>query len=99
MARGASPSLIVMDLSMPRMDGIDAAREMRLVKELRDVPILFVTAHGELGMDLFMRAGELGGAPIEYLPKPIDNAQLVETIRRLTREDNTPIRDGAPRRK
>ena len=78
-----TPSLVVMDLSMPRMDGIDAAREMRKDERLRQVPIVFVTAHGAMGMELFGRAAELGGGPVEYLPKPVDNRQLVDLIRRL----------------
>jgi CheY-like chemotaxis protein len=77
------PSLVVMDLSMPKMDGIDAAREIRSHEAFRGVPILFVTAHGDMGMDLFARAADMPGVPVEYLPKPFDNVRLIETIRGL----------------
>lgn len=83
-ARREEPALVVMDLSMPRMDGIDAAREMRRDERLREIPILFVTAHGEMGMDLYAQVAELGGGTLEYLPKPVDRFQLAELIRSLT---------------
>ena len=47
------PDLIVLDLSMPLIDGISAAKEIRESRRLRGIPILFMTAHGRLGISLF----------------------------------------------
>jgi CheY-like chemotaxis protein len=82
--RREAPSLVMMDLSMPHMDGIDAAREMRRDDRLKGIPILFVTAHGDMGMDLYARSTELEGGAVEYLPKPVDNYQLMDLVRSLT---------------
>lgn len=73
------PALILMDLSMPVIDGFTAARRVREHEHLRDIPILFVTAHGELGIELYQDLNTLEGGKIEYLPKPID-VQLLESL-------------------
>lgn len=73
------PALILMDLSMPLIDGFTTARRIREQQHLRAVPILFVTAHGELGIELYQHLNTLEGGRIEYLPKPVD-VQLLESL-------------------
>lgn len=75
------PSIVFMDLSMPGMNGIDAARHIRQDAALGSVPIVFLTAHGDYGIRLF-RESELMNSrgPFEYLTKPLDPSLLAEIL-------------------
>ena len=66
-----SPDLILMDMAMPVMDGLDSSRAIRRHAALHDVPIVAVTAYGEFYED---RAQEAGCTDI--LQKPIDFTRL-----------------------
>jgi len=78
--RRRCPDLILMDLHMPRMDGLTAARKIRECRELcRDVPMVAVTAYHVYGMK---EAAEEAGCDA-YVAKPIDQAQFERTLRRL----------------
>jgi CheY-like chemotaxis protein len=86
-AQHARPDLILMDLNMPVMDGNAAAEQIRRRQELNDVPIVFISAHGDLGIKLFSDLNKFGAGPIEYLTKSFevqkpfgDMAQLAELI-------------------
>jgi len=71
------PDLILMDLAMPVLDGVNSTRAMRDHKELAGIPILGITAYGEFYKD---RAREAG---CDYvLDKPIDFAELDNLIQR-----------------
>jgi CheY-like chemotaxis protein len=72
-----APDLILMDIAMPVMDGIDSARTIRRHKELNGVPIVAVTAYGEF---YSQRARKAGCADV--LQKPIDFAQLKPIVER-----------------
>ena len=66
------PTIILMDLSLPKLDGLAATREIRRHKGLRDVPILAVSAHdGDES-----RAAALEAGCDDYVTKPIDFDQL-----------------------
>ena len=79
-ARRSCPDLIIMDLNMPRMDGLEAARRVRELKgECDGVPIVAITAHDVYGIEEAAR--EAGCAA--YLPKPVDFDELDRTLRRL----------------
>lgn len=74
------PSLILMDLSMPGMDGIEAARRIRR-KAAGNVPIVFLTAHGNYGIRLFGESELIDSQePFEYLTKPLDLSLLDEIL-------------------
>ena len=81
LAEEIQPALILMDLSLPLLDGKHAAEQIRQHPSLRGVPIIFVTAFGQLGMDLYSTVDSLGDGPIEYLTKPSDFCQLGELVR------------------
>jgi two-component system, cell cycle response regulator DivK len=82
------PALIIMDINMPIIDGFTAARRIRQQEHLRQVPIVFITAHGALGIELFQEhLNTLEGGPIEYLPKPIDKHLLDDLIKRMKLDD------------
>ena len=73
LARSEEPDVAVLDVKMPRLDGIDAAR--RILDE-RPVPIVLVTAYGE--RELVARAVEAG--VFGYLVKPFKETDLLPAI-------------------
>ena len=82
------PHLIIMDVMMPEMDGIEACEKIRILPELRDTIITFLTARGE---DYSQVAGFEAGAD-DYITKPIKPKVLVSKIKSLLRRlnDATP---------
>jgi CheY-like chemotaxis protein len=84
LAQQIQPALILMDLSMPVLDGRLAAEQIRQEPALRGVPIIFISGFGELGMDLYLSIDSLGYGPVEYLAKPLcDFPELTKLIRTL----------------
>lgn len=73
------PDLILMDIAMPVMDGIDSTRTIRRHAELNGVPIVAVTAYGEFYSQRAKNAG-----CIDVIQKPIDFGQLKPMIERYT---------------
>jgi two-component system cell cycle response regulator DivK len=73
------PNLILMDISMPRLDGLGATRRIRENTALRNIPIIAVTAFGTEG---FQRAAYDVGVS-GYLTKPLDFARMHQLIARL----------------
>jgi CheY-like chemotaxis protein len=73
------PNLILMDISMPTLDGLGATRRIRDDEELRDVPIIAVTAFGTEG---FQRAAYDVGVS-GYITKPINLERMHQLIARL----------------
>src|SRR5258708_2731099 len=78
-ARAIGPNLILMDISMPRLDGLGATRKIREIDQLREVPIIAITAFDTEG---FKRAAYDVGVS-GYLTKPIDFDRLHQLIGRL----------------
>jgi len=79
LAQAESPSLILMDLSLPVIDGLAATRLIRKVPELESTPIIAVSAHDT--SDFQSEAIEAGCNT--YVTKPIDFAALEELIAEL----------------
>jgi CheY-like chemotaxis protein len=71
-ATSECPDLIIMDLSMPVMDGFGAVRLLREVPEVREVPVIACTAHDTSTHRLQAMAVGFN----EFLPKPIDFTKL-----------------------
>ena len=78
-ARDESPHLILMDLSLPVIDGLAATRLIRKLPELKSTPIIAVSAHDT--SDFQAEAMEAGCN--SYVTKPIDFNELEELIRHL----------------
>ena len=78
-ARRARPDLIIMDLNMPVMDGLQATRHLRHAPELTRVPIVAITAFDTLGM----KEAALEAGCTEYIVKPIDFEQLEKRVASL----------------
>jgi CheY-like chemotaxis protein len=72
------PDLILMDIAMPVMDGIQAATAIRQHEELADVPIVAVTAYGEFYEE---RALDVGYDAV--VQKPLDLSQLQPLVQKF----------------
>lgn len=80
-AKKEKPHLIILDVMMPEMDGIEACEQIRKVPELSDTIITFLTARGE---DYSQMAGFEAGAD-DYITKPIKPKVLVSKVKALLR--------------
>jgi len=73
-----TPDLILMDLSLPRMDGWEATRRIKATATIKHIPVLALTAHAS--REDQARAMEAGCT--EYLTKPVERDVLLAAIRR-----------------
>tara|TARA_B110000091_G_C13737615_1_gene441854 strand:+ start:34 stop:726 length:693 start_codon:yes stop_codon:yes gene_type:complete len=93
-AKKNTPQLILLDIMMPEMDGIEACEKIRKIKSLDNVIISFLTARGE---DYSQVAGFEAGAD-DYITKPIKPKVLVSKVksllRRLKSETETSFKIG-----
>lgn len=80
-AKKIRPHLIIMDVMMPKMDGIEACEKIRNIPELSETVITFLTARGE---DYSQMAGFEAGAD-DYITKPIKPKILVSKVKALLR--------------
>jgi DNA-binding response OmpR family regulator len=81
-ARDTAPDLILLDLMMPEMSGWELAERLQKDDTVSGIPLVFLSARTQ---DEDRRRGEeLGVAG--YITKPFDPADLVETIRKLTKK-------------
>lgn len=78
-ARADKPDLILMDVSLPKMDGWEATRRIKADEDTRDIPIIAVTAHA-LDDDR-EKAREVGCDG--YLAKPVAPRRVVEEVERF----------------
>ena len=84
-AKKYNPHLILLDIMMPEMDGIEACEKIRKINSLENVIIAFLTARGE---DYSQVAGFEAGAD-DYITKPIKPKFLVSKIKSLLRRLKT----------
>ena len=78
-AQSARPDLILMDMSLPVMDGWEATKRIKDDPALKHIPIVGLTAHAMVGD----REKALQAGCNEYATKPVDFERLVEIINRL----------------
>lgn len=76
MARAESPDLILMDMSLPVLDGWEATRQLKSMPETRSIPVIALTAHAmETDREKALQAG-----CDEYESKPVEFPRLLEKI-------------------
>ena len=80
-ARKRPPSLVLSDVAMPEVDGIQLCAELRGDPRLGDVPIVLLTG-GQIDPRLRERGASAGAS--DYLTKPVDLPRLVQVIRGLS---------------
>ncbi len=80
-AKKSKPHLIILDVMMPEMDGIEACERLRNIPELSETVITFLTARGE---DYSQVAGFEAGAD-DYITKPVKPKVLISKVKALLR--------------
>jgi two-component system, cell cycle response regulator DivK len=76
------PQLILMDLQLPGVDGLEATRQIRANRELAGVPIVAVTAHAMKGDDEKARAAGCDG----FITKPINVREFTAEVARVLKQ-------------
>lgn len=74
------PDVVLLDLSMPGMDGIELAEWFKSDPKTRGIPLIGITA---LGPSAGARTEALAAGCVVVLDKPIDSVRLLDTIRRV----------------
>jgi len=80
-ARKEYPDLILMDISLPLMDGLQTTEILKKNRKTKDIPIVAFTAHAMKGDEQHFHAAGCDG----YILKPFDRESLVEEVRRYLR--------------
>ena len=79
MAASERPDLILMDLSLPVLDGWEATRQIKAAPETKHIPVIAITAHAMTGD----REKALAAGCDDFDTKPVDLPRLLEKIRAL----------------
>lgn len=90
LARKHHPDLIILDIMMPRMTGIDVVRQLKESTDLRKTPVMFLTARAD-------EETEIEGLDVgadDFLQKPISTAKLVSRIKTVLRRIGEAVEPG-----
>jgi two-component system, cell cycle response regulator DivK len=85
------PDLILMDVNLPGIDGLEATARLKASPELSYIPIIAVTANTTYGDRQRCIAAGCDG----YVPKPVSVRELIDTVRVFIGGENTPTPNGA----
>ncbi|WAA09642.1 response regulator [Fervidibacillus albus] len=75
--KNVRPNLVLLDIKIPGMDGIDILKELKEID--RNIKVIMMTAYGE--MDMIQEAMELGA--VAYFTKPFDIVELKKTVKSI----------------
>jgi DNA-binding response OmpR family regulator len=87
LARSTTPDLVLLDLMLPGVDGLEVCRRLRLDAKSRQVPIIMLTAKGEEA-DI-VTGLELGAE--DYITKPFSTRVLLARVRAVLRRRTAPL--------
>jgi two-component system cell cycle response regulator DivK len=87
LARQHRPDLIVMDIQLPEVSGLEVTKWLKDDEELRDIPVVAVTAFAMKGDEERIREGGCEA----YISKPISVTGFIETIRQFIGDPRSPI--------
>jgi len=76
------PDVILMDIQLPGMDGLEATKLLKQDSDTADVPIIAITAHAMRGDEDRIKAAGCEG----YIPKPINTWKLAEMVKDYIKE-------------
>ena len=92
MARAHGPDLILMDLTMPLVDGLEATRVLKADPATSAIPIVALTAHvGEADRAAAAEAGCVG-----FLAKPVEPQRVAAEVRRILANGGAPPAPPGP---
>ena len=86
LARTASPDLILMDLSLPIIDGWEATRRIKAADATKDIPVIALTAHAMVGS----QEKALAAGCDDFDTKPVDLPRLLGKIEALLQRGSGP---------
>jgi CheY-like chemotaxis protein len=81
-AKTNNPDIILMDVSLPLLDGYDATRQIKADQKTKNIPIIILTAHAMVGD----REKALASGCDEYETKPVDFPHLLEKIEKYLKK-------------
>ena len=90
LAQRIDPDLVILDVMMPGIDGLEVCRRLRSNPTTRNVPVLMLTAKDEVGDRIL---GLQTGAD-DYLTKPFDFYELLERIKAILRRQSCQVFTG-----
>ncbi len=77
--RSRKPDVVILDIMMPKLDGMKVMRELKGDDDLRDTPVILLSAKAtSLDIELGLKAGAA-----DYVTKPCDPIELVDRVRSL----------------
>ncbi len=79
LAHTAHPDIILMDVSLPDIDGLEITRQLKADEQTRGIPIIVITAHAMVGD----RQQSLAAGADDYHMKPVELAKLLTQIQTL----------------
>jgi two-component system cell cycle response regulator DivK len=85
MARAEAPALVLMDMSLPGIDGWEVTRRLKAAPDTRGIPVIGLTAHAMAGD----RDKALAAGCDDFDTKPVELTRLLEKIEALLRQDAT----------
>jgi two-component system, cell cycle response regulator DivK len=86
LAKAERPALVLMDISLPGMDGLSATAVLKQDAETKGIPVVALTAHAMKGDEEKV----LAAGCADYITKPIDTRAFSQRVGRLVQASNAP---------